>query len=319
MKTDLYALLGVSPDADAREIKRAFRTQAKLHHPDLNPGDPGAATRFIELATAFEILQDEPARALYDEFGAQSLEEGFDPTAARWRSGREVPEPQVPPRGDSWSSRYEASQSSFRSVFERVWAQHNPFDKESDPGLYENVFAQRGEDRRQNLAVAFDTALTGGLVTMLLPDGSTLTVRIPAGVCHGEELLVEGEGHPSQEPGGKPGDLWLTLEVAQDARFERDGLTLSLELPITVFEAVAGGRIGVPTPHGECTMALPEGTHSGTKFRLRQMGVHRGQEKGDLVVTVVVRAPDFIDAEIRAAAVQLARGYTQDVRAGLKD
>lgn len=315
---ELYDILGVSPDADVKAIKSAFRKMARVHHPDLNPDDPTASERFIEIAAAFEILSDPDRRALYDEFGLESLSEDFDPIRARWdKRTRESPrEPEEP-----WSARFkrefDANNSSFRSTFESVLKDFNPFKNSNVDHFYEDVFVEPGEDRRSDIEIDFLTSVRGGAVSFETSRHGSLTVRIPPGVAPDEVLLVAGEGEPSAHPSGAPGDLLLTVKIRDDKRWSRDGLNLEFELPVTIPEAILGARVTIPTPHGDCVMTLPEGIHSGAKLRLRQMGVHREEEKGDLHVIVKVCSPDLIDDRVRELARELERAYQKDVRGGL--
>ena len=324
---DLYDILGVPRDADDRAIKSAFRRQARLHHPDLNPDDERAQDRFVELAAAFEILSDPSSRELYDEFGLDSLREDFDPIRARWEKRRnEDPferhtDANANQQDETWAERFRREFSTqkegFRSTFERAFdGFHNPFDvDEANP--FDDAFVEPGEDRREDLEIDLMTAISGGAVSFTTFEGATLTIRIPEGIEDGEVLLVAGEGHPSLR-GGKPGDLWLTVRVTLDELFTRDELDLEITIPVTIAEAVLGARVEVPTPHGTCMMNLPESIHSGTKLRLREMGVHRGDKKGDLYAIIEIKAPTFLDDDIKEAAKALSRGYTSDVRAHLK-
>ena len=321
---DLYDILGVEPDVSTRAIKSAFRKKARAHHPDVNPGDEGAKERFIEIATAFEILSDPRRRRLYDEFGEESLEEGFDPDRARWRRRHQPRAEPERAEHDSWSSRfkraYESSEgSSFGETFEQAFRDFNPFaDSSHVDDLYESVFREPGEDLHETLEVDLMTALAGGLVTLERPAGATLTVRIPEGVEDGEVLKIEGEGEPS-EYGGEPGNMWLTIKIQDHDLYERDDLDLTMTLPVTIPEVVLGAQVPVPTPHGQILMTLPEGIHGGARLRLRQMGVRRGDERGDLYVVLQIRAPTYIDEQLREAARALERGYQEDVREDLPD
>lgn len=322
--TDLYDILGVPTDANTRAIKSAFRRKAREHHPDLNPNDARAEARFIELAAAFEVLSDADQRALYDEFGLESLREDFDAVRARWERARTTPHFNTPPAAsrkqedDSWAARfrreYDTQNESFRTTFERAFRDFNPFASERESEFYEDVFVEPGQDRRDTLELDMMAAMRGGSISFEARDGAILTVRVPAGVEDGETLLVAGEGEPSQD-GGAPGDLWLTVKITLDELFERDGLDLSIRVPVTMSEAILGARIELPTPHGPCVMTLPEGIQSGAKLRLRHMGGQRDQEKGDLYAIIEVRSPTYIDDAIRAAAETLQAGYQEDVRA----
>ncbi len=329
---DLYELLEVDRGADERALKSAFRRMARAHHPDLNPDDPRAAERFMEIADAFEVLSDPERRELYDEFGFEGLAPDFDPVRARWARRSQDTAERAEARWrqrqeESWSARfkreYDLENSSFKDVFGKAFRDFNPFHTAEaaahEEQMKQDVFIEPGEDVRASLEISFLKALTGGPVTLDHHDGSLLTVKVPQGVAHGEVLLIKGEGKPSPDRRGEPGDLMLTIHVTeQPEQLERDGLDLILKLPVTIPEAILGARINVPTPHGECTMALPEGMNSGAKLRLRHMGVHRGEEKGDFFVVIEIVSPTHMDDALRESVEELRRGYVGDVRAHIK-
>lgn len=309
--TDLYALLGVAPDADERVLKSAFRQQARKHHPDLNPGDEDAQQRFVEIAAAFEILSDPARRSLYDEFGLESLREGFDPHAARQRPYGWAEEPKPT------SSPFDLS--GFGSVFSEAFKRaYNPFTEGAfKDAMREDPFAERGEDVYDELRVPLMRAITGGIVGFLHNDAA-LAVRVPAGVEDGEEILVTGEGGASPDGKGPAGDLWLTVRIEMPSYLSRDGLNLTLTLPVSMTEALLGAKIPVPTPHGECLMTLPEGIHGGARLRLKGMGVHHEGAQGDMYVVIQIKAPTHLDAELRQAARTLERGYREPLRAHIE-
>ena len=330
----LYDILGVDERADERVLKRAFRRMARAHHPDLNPDDAHATERFIELAVAFEVLSDPPRRALYDEFGAESLSERFDPVRARWARGEQ--ERSRPGAASSatwraeaqepWSARfkreYDRDRSSFKSVFDKAFRDFNPFASSGlrdEERFKREVFIEPGEDVRAEIALTLLESLLGGPRTLDHHDGSTLTVNLPAGVCEGEVLVIAGEGKRSEHGRGEPGDLLLTVRVSeQGEQLKREGRDLTLELPVTVPEALLGAKIEVPTPHGACTMTLPAGVSSGATLRLRSMGLERDGERGDLFVRVKIISPAHLSQSQREAAATLAKAYSGSVRAHLK-
>lgn len=321
----LYARLGISPDADERLIKSAFRRQAREHHPDLNPGDAGAKERFILIAQAFEVLSDPKRRALYDEFGEASLVDGFDAEQAR-RAAKTSAAPAQPPwwstatretRPRSWrpapTPRFEAhtidgdEEDPFPPIFEEL-NDEDPFTG----SVLDELLSTRGEDVTRAVELDFELAVTGGAIT-LVHEGASLTVRIPSGVEPQEVVRLEGQGRPSPD-GGPAGDLHLVIEVKAHPWLKRVGLDLEATLPITIPEAILGARINLPTPHGLCVMTLPEGTDSGARLRLRQMGVRRGERQGDLFVTVLIQAPQRLDEDAQRAAELLAKSYPKPVR-----
>lgn len=328
----LYELLEVDEHADERAVKSAFRRMARKHHPDVNPEDSRAGERFMEIAAAFEVLSDPDRRELYDEFGFEGLSPDFDPVRARWarRADDQAERDETRWRQrqeESWSARfkreYDLENSSFKNVFEKAFRDFNPFQhagtQAEEEQLKQDVFIEPGADVRASLEITFLQGLTGGPVAFAHHDGSTLTIKVPAGVAHGEVLLIKAEGKQPRDKRGEPGDLMLTIHITEKIdELSRDGLDLTLRLPVTMPEAILGARIAIPTPHGECTMALPEGVNSGAKLRLRGMGVHRGEEKGDFFVLIEIIAPTHMNDTLRQLAEGLRDGYATDVRAHIK-
>lgn len=319
----LYARLGISQDADERLIKSAFRRQAREHHPDLNPGDAGAKERFILIAYAFEVLSDPARRALYDEFGERALVDGFDvelerrvaqaaaPEQPWWRTATREPKRSWRPSTSPSFAQRHAAQREEEDPFPPVLDALNDEDPFTGSVLDE-LLSTRGEDVTRSVELDFELAVTGGAIT-LIHEGASLVVRIPSGIEPHESLLLEGHGAPSPD-GGVAGDLHLIVEVREHPWLKRAGLDLEATLPITMPEAILGARINLPTPHGLCVMTLPEGTHSGARLRLRQMGVRRGERQGDLYVTVFIQAPQRLDEDTLRAAELLTKSYPKPVR-----
>jgi DnaJ-class molecular chaperone len=321
LPSDPYAVLGVERGADARAIKSAFRRLARQHHPDLNPGDEGAGARFIEIAAAFEILNDEGLRARFDEFGVEGLAEGFDVYSARRdRAVREELARQDAERQAARSGGFGLGDiPGFESVFGEAFRSYNPFNTSAfKDAVREDPYAARGKDLYSELEVDVGTAIRGGAVSFA-HKGSVIAVRIPPGTEDGQELLVEGEGEPLEDGEGLPGDLWLTVRVPENGDLTREGLDLVLRCPVSITEALLGAKITVPTLRGDCIVTLPEGVHSGTRLRLKGMGVEgEGGARGDMYVLLEIRAPTRIDDAIRAAARAIEEGYEAPLRANLK-
>ncbi|MEM1348146.1 MAG: DnaJ C-terminal domain-containing protein [Myxococcota bacterium] len=309
--TELYDLLGVAQSAATREIKSAFRRLARTHHPDLNPGDEDASERFIEIVAAFEVLSDPARRSLYDEFGLESMREHFDPHEARARKEAKRATHQAT-RVSTNPSTKDDHFSRFHSFFDDILKAKNPFSKD----FFDDVtdpFLPRGADVHTAITITLGTAARGGTTSFMF-QGSALAVKIPAGAQDGDEVVVPGEGEPSKEPNGVRGDLRVTLRIEQREDIQRDGLDLTMRLPVTITEAILGAKIAVPTPHGACLMTLPEGVHSGAKLRLKEMGMHSGEERGDFYVVIEIRSPTHITDAIREAARIIEHGYRGPMR-----
>ena len=287
---DLYALLGVEPDVHARDLKRAFLKMAKLHHPDLNPDDAQAAARFVQLTGALDILSDPSLRTLYDEFGHEGLRPGFDPMEARRRA-------RVPWRDDS----------TFEPVFDDI--------HEDDP-FRVNAFDEHatGLDIRREVTVDAATATAGG-VEAFEHHGDVVALRIPPNTQDGDVICVPGEGAESVHPRGRPGDLLVTIRIESDVLTDTDELDVLITLAISIPEAILGAKIPIQTPRGRVMMTIPEGVHSSAVLRLKGLGLDGpGDARGDVLVSLDVRAPDRLDARGRDAARALQEAYTTPLR-----
>ena len=284
--TDLYATLGVPRDATADDIRRAYRGLAKQHHPDLNPGNKVAEERFKAIASAYDILGDPDKRGRYDrgEIDAAGAE--------------------APPQHPSYRGYAEGAPGARY----RQPPGAGPDMSEADLGdLFEDLFAgtreqranapRRGRDQNYMLTIDLLDAVTGATKRLALPDGKGLDVRIPPGIEDGQTMRLKGQGSPGRQ-GGPAGDALIAIHIVPHRFFRREGRDVHVELPITLSEAVLGGKIMVPTPTGPVTMTVPSRSDTGAKLRLRGRGVaaHGGQAAGDEFVTLKVVLGDADDA-----------------------
>lgn len=305
MARDLYAELGVSKTATPDEIKKAYRTRAAKMHPDKHPGDAKAEERFKQMTAAYNVLSDEKKRKLYDEFGEVGLREGFNPDMARsYARG---------PAGGGFD---------FGDVFSRGGGVGGAA---GFGDLFGDLFSggrSRGRSRRADvhseIKIEFTSAVSGAELELALDGGSrSVKVRIPKGTTDGDRLRVAGAGSPDM-PGRPATDLVLTVRVKPHPFFTRDGLDLTVDVPITLKEAYFGGKIEIPTPSGNVTLKVPAHTQSGQLLRLREKGVTRGHKSGDLYVRFLVRVPGADSPELAKLIESAAAFETTDVRADLK-
>lgn len=314
MAADFYKELGVSRTASDAEIKKAYRKLASQLHPDKNPGDKKTETRFKAVNTAYQALSDKEKRKLYDEFGEEALREGFNADAARtYRSGGS-PGGFGRRRGGSGAVNVEDLFSGggeapggigdlFGDLFSRGGGRRGP-----SPGM-------KGSDIASEVSVDFISALRGAELKLRLQDGGDeITVRVPPGAGDGDKVRIAGQGAPGAY-GGPPGDLILNIRVAKHPHFERLGLDLYLDLPITVGEAYRGAKVRVPTPDGAITLTVPKHAQSGQIARLKSRGVKRKTETGDLYIRFQIKLPVSESEEIDAAVSTLDSAMTGDVRA----
>ena len=317
MSDDPYAALGVSKTASQDEIKKAYKKIAKTSHPDLNPGDPKAAARFKAAAAANDLLKDPEKRARFDrgEIDASGQER---PERKFYREYAEGPE------ATYHTTRGYEDFGDFSDVFADLFSQRRgaggraaggPGGGGTGGGGTEGL-RLRGADQHYTLNVDFLDAAKGATRRIILPGGGTLDVKIPQGLADGQTIRLRGKGDPGLG-GGPAGDALVTVGVGEHGFFRREGEDILVEVPISLDEAVLGGKIEVPTIDGRVAVTVPKGASSGQVLRLRGRGVKRGDKRGDQLVTLKIVAPASIDSELEAFFRRWREGHAYDPRKGV--
>jgi DnaJ-class molecular chaperone len=294
--TDPYETLGVKKDASPEEIQKAYRVLAKKLHPDLNPGDKQAEEKFKTVAGAYDLLSDPDKRARFDRGD-------IDATGAerpRHRYYRDFANQGASPYGsDAGFADFSGGDDIFSEIFRSRGGAN---------------FHVRGPDVHYRLELDFLDAINGGKRQITLPDGSVLEVNIPPGTRDGQILRLRGKGQPGIG-GGAPGDALVEVEVRPHPIFTRKGDDVHVELPISLAEAVRGGRIRVPSPTGPVTMTVPKWTNTDTMLRLRGKGAPRADgTRGDEYVTLKVMLPDKPDPELEKFVAEWGAAETHNPR-----
>ena len=289
MAVDPYTVLGVKRNASQDDIQKAYRRLAKKFHPDLNPGNKQAEEQFKEVSAAYNLLGDTDKRARYDrgEIDASGTER------PQQRFYRDFAEGGSPYASDAGFADFAAD--DILSQF---------FGREGRTNI-----RMRGSDVHYRLELDFLDAINGGKRQITLPDGSILDVNIPPGASDGQVLRLRGKGRPGMG-GGRPGDALVEIEVRPHRVFTRKGDDIHVDLPISLSEAVLGGKVRVPTPTGSVTMTLPKWSNTGTVLRLKGKGVPRIDGKGDEFVTLKVMLPEKPDPELETFVAKWHGAYS---------
>jgi molecular chaperone DnaJ len=322
MSLDPYKTLGVEKNAGPEVIKKAYRNLARKYHPDVNPGDKAAEEKFKELSMAYDILSDPAKKSEYDNLGREAFfEKGFGGTGYRPNfDSSSFPWDEI--FGDIFgSSRRSTGRGTRQSTFS--------FGGGANFG---RSFQTKGGDREYQLSLDFRDAINGTDITLDLDvpeicsrcggqgavsngggirtcpscrgQGSlsarqTIKAHIPPGISDGQKIRLRGKGFAG-ENGGQPGDLNLLVRINPDPVFTRDDKNnLLLEKKLSVYQALLGGSVEVPTMSGPATLKVPPGTQNGAKFRLKGRGVSIGKKSGDLYVTIKVVLPPKLSEEAR--------------------
>jgi DnaJ-class molecular chaperone len=311
---DPYEVLGVARSASAAEIKSAFRKLAKKLHPDANKHDPKAASRFAELNAAHEIIGDPDKRKAFDrgEIDAEGKPrfqgfEGFGQGGGAGGFGRgggfetfSFGQEGFARGGGRGSFRGQAGiEDILKDVFGGLGAGAGGRGR-GGMRFEEQDFAAPSHDVTASLTVTLAEAAKGARKRVQLPTGKEVDVKIPQGIGDGQQIRLKGQGLSAAAGSGSPGDLLITISLAPHPLFQREGTDLRIELPITLYEAVLGGKVRVPTLDGAVELAVPAGTSSGRTFRLKGKGFPAKEGTGDLLATVRIVLPERPDPELEA-------------------
>ena len=270
-------------DASQAQIRSAYRTLAKQHHPDLNPGNSTSEDRFKRVSAANDLLSDPDRRGRFDR---GEIDAAGQPQAPR-SSYREYADGQGGQRygrGGQYAGSF--NEDDFAEIFGSAFGGR----ARGDPST-----PARGRDEHFTLETDFLSAVNGATRRLNLPDGRALDATIPAGTNDGQVLRLRGQGAVGRN-GGPGGDALIEIHVAPHPFYERDGCNIRMELPVTLAEAVLGGLITAPTPGGPVQLRIPPHSDSGSELRLRGRGIprHGGHPAGDLYarLRVMVGPPD---------------------------
>lgn len=318
---DPYEVLGVPRGASAAAIKSAYRKLAKKHHPDSNKGDPNAAERFAEINSANEILGDEDKRKQFDrgEIDAEGKPrfQGFPGGGGpRGRAGPGGFESYTFRSGGAGGG---AGAGAFEDILNSMFGGGARGARPGAGGGAQFEFDTGGIgldlDVNVAMSVSLEESAKGGEKRVRLPTGKELNVKIPAGVAEGQQIRLRGQGESAQ--GHPPGDLLITINIAPHPFFKVEGADLRIDLPVTLYEAVLGGKVRVPTLGNAVELSVPKNTSSGRTFRLKGKGLSKAGGTGDLFVTIRIVLPDGNDAELEALMEKWRDHHPYNPRSGL--
>lgn len=320
---DFYAVLGVSKDVTAAELKKVYRKLARKYHPDSNPGDAASEAKFKEISEANSVLSDPEQRKEYDQIRAMGSGARFT-AGSGGQAGGGFEDVfggmfnQGQGGGGRRSAGFQQGGGGFEDIFSGMFG-GGGFGQTS--GGYRGYGGPtKGRDIIASTTLDFQTAVVGDTITLSQSEGKPIKVRIPAGVQDGQKIRLRGRGEPSPD-GGESGDIVLTVAVRPHPVFERDGLNLRLDVPVTFTEAALGATIEVPTLGGDpVRLRVAPGTPSGRVLRVKGRGVDAKEGKGDLLATVQVAVPSHLSDKAKAAVEALAEALPdENPRADLLD
>jgi curved DNA-binding protein len=292
---DYYKILGLGKNATADEIRKAYRRLATKYHPDKNPGDKNAESKFKELNEAKQVLSDPEKRKLYDKFGAD------------WRHYKDTGE-----KGDfDWSKYTQHNGEQGRTYYYKSNSDFKDiFGGEGFSDFFQTLFGrgfrgsqsgfsriQRGEDLRTEITISLEEAFHGTSKLFELQN-QKIKLNIKPGTADNQVLRLAGKGIPGQN--GRPsGDLFITVKILPHNSFSLKGNDLYTDLPVDIYTAILGGEMVVPTLAGRIKVNIPRGTQNGKLLRLTGLGmpVYNNNKKGDMYVKVLLQIPDSLTKE----------------------
>ena len=297
-----YEILGVAKTASQDDIRNAYRNLAKKLHPDLNPGNKEAESKFKEVNAAYELVGTAESRTKFDQ--GEFAEDYAHREQPRTRGGRNPFYHETQTQGGRYSQSFSGIDDDIlQSIFGQMGGQMGG----------QNFGDQPGQDVLYQMKVDFKDAVLGAEQEISLPSGKRLRVKIPAGVDSGAKLRFAGQGAPGTGK-AKAGDVYVELQVGSSPIFKRHDKDLELELPISLSEAVLGGEVKVPTIEGNVLLKIPPGVSSGTRMRIAGMGVPGAGKRGDEFVVLKIIVPPAIDEDFKVAVESWSKRQTFNPR-----
>jgi curved DNA-binding protein len=288
---DYYKILGVNKDASQKEIKKAFRKLAAKYHPDKNPNNKAAEEKFKEANEANEVLSDPEKRKKYDNLGSNWA--AYQQGGGDWQQYAQRERP-----GGGRTFTYEGDPSDFfggsdhSSFFDMFFGGEGGRQRGGRPT------ASRGKDIKAEMPITTLEAYKGSRRAFEL-NGQKMRITIKPGAYDGQQLRLKGKGQPGRN-GAQPGDLYITLKVQPDHRFQRNGDDLMYTANIDLYTAILGGKIDVYTMTGKVKMAVPKGSATNKTLRLKGKGMPKygkPDQYGDLLVKLNVVLPENLSKE----------------------
>ncbi|MGH1526340.1 DnaJ C-terminal domain-containing protein [Leifsonia sp. L25] len=306
---DFYKVLGVSKDVSEAELKKTYRKLARKYHPDSNPGDTAAEAKFKEISEAYSVLSDPEERKEYDQIRAMGSGARFTAPGSGAQGGFDDVFGGM--FGQGGQQQYTFQQGGgFDDVFGGLFG--NGRFGQTSGGFRGYGGPTRGRDVTAHTTIDFVTATRGETITLQASDGKPIKVKIPAGVADGQKIKLRGKGQPSPD-GGEAGDIVLTVTVRKHPVFERDGLNLRVNVPVTFAEAALGATIEVPTLGGDpVKLRVAPGTPSGRVLRVKGRGVETGKGTGDLLAVVQVAVLSHLSGEAKQKLEEFAATLPQE-------
>ena len=334
---DFYKVLGVDKKADKKAITKAYRKLARQWHPDQNPGDTAAETKFKEIGEAYAVLSNDEERKRYDAIRAMAGGGARFSAGSGGAGGFEDLFGAFGGAGGSFGGgghnvRFQASGmpgggAGFEDILSGLFggaagggsrfggeSYGSPFSARASRGA---PTPEKGGTVRAKLSISLRQALNGATLTIKV-GGSPIKVRIPAGIKDGQKVRVKGHGKPGLH-GGPTGDLEVAVTVKPHPVYSREGNDLVVTLPVTVSEAILGTVVDVPMiDGGTAAVKVPAGSSSGAEIRVRGKGVSTSKVRGDLIARVAIQVPAKPSRDLKKLAKEMAKAEGDlDVRASL--
>jgi len=324
-KRDYYEVLGVSKSAGADEIKKAHRKLVRQYHPDVNSTNAAAGEKFKEAQEAYDVLSDEQKKKAYDQFGHAAFQPGAPPPGSaeyeayrragaqprQWGAGNGVTVEDIDLEELLGGGRGRQAGGGFGDLFDSMFAGKSR-------GRPSRAEPRRGSDIEYPVTIAFEDAARGRTLPIEIRRGhrtESIDVRIPPGVNTASRIRLKNLGEQGQ---AGPGDLFIITNVSPHPYFRREGLDVLVDLPISLYEALQGTTVEVPTLDGFVTMKIPPGTSSGAKLRIKARGIERGTEKGDQHCIIKVIVPKHLSDDSKELVEKLMKKAPVDARADVK-